>query len=138
MRDTFKRLFQSVSGPQPQPGLLDRVFLAISLYKQRRAFQYRIILFSVLSVLAIIIFIPAYNQLASALSDTGFLHIASLMFTDAGAMLDNWQDAAQSLLETLPVFEMSLVLASVLFLLLSLKALFKNIQAVRVRVRGAF
>ena len=63
---------------------------------------------------ALVLFVVALDASLKAFAQTPTSNFLSLMFTDFGVVMSNWQDYGFSVLETLPLGAMAFLLAAVL------------------------
>ena len=86
----------------PPANLYERVLARIRLERQRTA-RVRSWYFGTASFVSLTSFIFILWITGSSLSETGFLNYASLIFTDADAVLVSWKEFSLLLLESLPL-----------------------------------
>lgn len=120
VKKNYEQLFGRLDKREPPAGLLERIMLRIAEERRRRV-QMRTAVFGVLSLVALAALVPAWRELNSEITQSGFSQFASLIFSDGAALAAYWQDFAFSLLESLPVFGMVAVLGVLLALFSSLK-----------------
>jgi hypothetical protein len=130
MLGNYEKLFDRLDCLEPPGGLLDKVILRVSLERQPRTTKARIVVFGALSLFSLAAFVPAWSELQSELSQSGFLHFASLLFSDLHAVAVYWREFMFSLLESLPVLGVVAVLGAAFVLISSLKLLIHDVGAV--------
>ncbi len=130
MRGDYERLFGQIDHLEPPEGLLDKIILRIDVEKKRRTVRFGVGLFGVLAVAAVVAFIPALGELQSEMAGSGFSQFFSLIFSDTQVVLTYWREFVLSLVESMPLFGMTVVLGSVLVFLASVKFLVRDFSAV--------
>ena len=81
---------------------------------KRRTLALKALGFGALSVASLSLLVAAYFNLMAALVQSGFLNFASLFFSDFGMATANFQDFAFSILESLPVFSITLLVGGLI------------------------
>lgn len=127
MHNNYRALFSQLNPLEPSDALLSAVLSEIKMRETRRT-RIRSILSAGFFVLGLIAVVPAWRELNAELTQSGFFHFASLLFSDAETLLTYWKDFAGSLAESFPAFGMSAVLGSILALFVSLKFFIQNIH----------
>ena len=122
MNHNYKKLFSALRTPAPPAGLTEKVLLAIGR-RERRVLGFKIAASACVFGVSVGVAVAGYVNLVAALSQSGFFAIASLMFSDFGAMVANFPDFAFSIMESFPIFTAALLLGGVLFAIWSLAAL---------------
>ncbi len=120
MRDNYGDLFEKMDRREPPAGLLNTIILKIKEESLRMA-RVRFVCFSLLSLAALSALIPAWRELQSEITQSGFFQFVSLLFSDAGTIAVYWQDFTMTIAESLPIFGISAVLAAVFAFLLSIR-----------------
>lgn len=116
---------------EPSDRLFDKVIGRIQQFqrdKRVKAVKRRIFVFSALSLISLIAFVPAFSTMKLNMTESGFLNFISLLFSDFKVVMSYWQNFTMSLLESLPVVNLVLVFFLVFSFLWSLKSLFGNIK----------
>lgn len=119
MTEKLKNAFKAISDINPSSGLEGRVLARIEAEIGRAARRKRLfswIGFGASFATAVVAIVYA----GSALVQSEFWSLSSLLFTDAGVVLADWQTFGLSLLETLPAVSLTLLLVPVTVLFLSL------------------
>lgn len=111
-------------------GLLNKILIRIKREEAFLALRKRIMIFSAGAIGSFAAFIPAFKLMQSEFSQSGFIQIFSLIFSDTGIVLNVWATFALSILESLPVLSIAAFLAAVFVFLISLKFLAKDISAI--------
>ncbi len=114
---------------EPPAELLGKVMKSISEERRLIPVKLRIFLLSAGLIGTIISIFPAVKMLKTGFIESGFLQFSSLIFSDAGIVLANWQNYFSTLLESLPVMSLIVFLAVILFALEFLKLLSGDIKA---------
>ncbi|MCX6744107.1 MAG: hypothetical protein NTX82_01125 [Candidatus Parcubacteria bacterium] len=113
---------------EPPAELMGKIINRIAEEHRLIPIKQRIFLFSVGLAGSVIGFFPAFKMLKSGFAESGFLQFFSLIFSDAGILLANWQNFVSSLLETLPVMSLVIFLAVIFLVLEFLKLLSRDIK----------
>ena len=118
----------------------DELFLRISKRtreeKLRLRFRRRIV-FALAGFLGSLVgFLAAVMWFVIGSSVTGFTEVASLLASDSGFVLRNWQDYSMSLLETLPVINAVALLALLFCTIWSAMMLAGNVKNIRTLGRA--
>lgn len=116
---------------EPSNHLFDKVIGQIQQFqkeKKVKTVRRRIFVFSALSLIFIVAFVPAFSAMKTNMVESGFLDFASLLFSDFNIVISYWQNFAMSLLESLPVMNLAIVFFVALAFLWSLKSLFKDVE----------
>jgi len=102
-------------------GLFDRVMTRI--YKEQRllSLKRRLVIFAVVLMSSLVGFGFALQAAKTAILESGFAEFASLIFTDATALTNYWQNFGLTLLEALPVMSIVACLVAILVFLEALK-----------------
>ena len=101
-------------------GLLSRILLKISEARER-ARKRRLVAFGSLAAFSGLSFIPALWYGIQEFSRSNFVSYASLFITDTGVALANWREMLLSLLDSTPLFALTLIVAIAFVLLGSVK-----------------
>jgi hypothetical protein len=128
MENDFRTLFTTVEKIEPKKGLSSAVLSRIYKYRQRVA-RIKFAILSLISVASGTALFPVVSYALSSLTETGSYEYLSLLFSDGVAILPYWKEFAFTIIETIPVFEISMVLAVTYALLQSLKLAVKNAPA---------
>jgi len=128
MAKNWEKLFSYYNAPDPPNELLGKIMKRIDQEKRLLTLRRRLFLFSTGLIGAIVLFIPALKGVISGFTQSGFSQYFSLLFSDAEIVLAYWQNYALSLLETLPIVNLILFLATVFAILELLKLLAKDIK----------
>lgn len=116
MKDHYYKLFQGlVAEPLPRD-CRDRIAREIALLERRVVFVRRISFASVFAAF-ISVFVPSFNFLATQLSESSFYSYASLLISDGDLTFLHSQEFIFSLIESLPIFGITITL-TLIFLLL--------------------
>lgn len=105
----------------PDERLSARILAAVHEVRERQRI-FRESLFGALAALSALSLVPAVMYAAEGFSNSAFASYFSLLFTDTGTALANWQSIALSLVESAPLFGMTLIVAAVFASLAFLKA----------------
>src|ERR1700722_5550504 len=122
MNHNYEKLFSALKAPEPPAGLTEKVLLTIGR-RERRVLGIKIAASAGVFGVSVGVAVAGYVNLVAALSQSGFFAIASLMFSDFGAMAANFPDFALSIMDSFPIFTAALLLSGVLFAIWSMAAL---------------
>lgn len=111
---------------EPSADLFDKIMSAINA-RIRFYAELKICGFLSLFVSSLAGLFFAFGELARQLERAGTLKIFSLIFSDLGTVLANWQAFVFSFLESLPIIPFVSVLGGVLILLVSVRFVFDNL-----------
>lgn len=104
----------------PPEHLFPRILTHISLLEQRAA-RVRFALFSGTTLISFLIVIAALRYAWGSFAQSSFSAYASLLSSDGSVLLLYWKEFAFSLIESLPLMSITILLAAIFTLLLSLK-----------------
>lgn len=125
MSNDFQALFNTLPKIEPSEGLSSAVLLRIHRYEQRIA-RIKFAFLSVSAVLSGIALVPVVSYALPRFAETGFYEYLSFLHSFGLAVLPYWKEFILTLVETIPVFEISLVLTVCYTLLESIKLAIKN------------
>ena len=128
MRQDYEKLFNQLKPALTPTGLFDQVVSRLGREQRLLSLRRRIALFTVSAVFSALALLPAGQAVWSGLSESGFTHFFSLIFSDAQIVLVYWQSFTLSLLESLPVVILISFFAVILVFLESLKSLTKDLK----------
>lgn len=128
MQSNYKKLFSNLNQAEPPHQLYLNIISRIELETARTA-RTRFILFSAVTLAALIAVIPAFQYALQEFTRSGFSQYLSLIFSDGGTMLAYWQEFTLTLAESLPIFGPALFLSVIFILLGSLKLTMENMGA---------
>jgi hypothetical protein len=129
MRKDYEKLFIHLEPPEPPAELLGRIMARIHEEERLKSIKKRLFLFSTTVLVSAIAFIPATNAFWDGFAQSGFLQFISLLFSDFGLIIDDWQNFGLAILESLPVMSITAFLFTAFISLWSLKHL---VQAIKV------
>lgn len=117
-----KKLFSTLSAPEPPAGLTEKILSRISR-RERKILGIKIAISACVFGASVGVAIAGYLNLIETLSRAGFFQLTSLMFSDFSAVVANFPDFILSVTESFPVFTIVLVLSGLLFAIWSMAAL---------------
>jgi len=129
MDKDFETLFSRLKPPEPPDDLLPKILNRIQREKRLITIKRRIAIFSLGVLGSAVAFAPAFSALQAGISQSGFADFFSLIFSDFGTIINLWDKFALSLLESLPVLNITLLFTIIFTFLGSLKYLVKNIMS---------
>lgn len=117
MSKDINQLFQSIAELDPPKKLAGTIFKKI-LFQRERQLR-RKLLFSRLGLAGSFCAL-FYTSIffGKAIAESEFWHIASLLFTDILPITKNWQEFTYSLLETMPVINLTAILMPIFAMML--------------------
>lgn len=123
MNNRLRHLFQNLPEKEPS-NRLKTVILARIERERTRSIQRKLWLSYAAIAVSLAAFLGALVTAGNALIHSEFWSLAALSFSDAMTIARDWQDFAYSLLETLPVFDLSVLIVPIVALFLSLSFYF--------------
>lgn len=113
----LRTLFQKIDLPNPQGDLEKRILCRIKVLEENQVRQALLIthIGRSISIVALLLIGLSFGH---SIITSEFWELASLLFTDAGIVMNYFSDFAYSLLETLPAFPIALILMPILSFLL--------------------
>ena len=130
MRKDYEKLFTHLTPPEPPEGLLNKIMARIREEERLLSIKKRLILFSSVVLVSAGAFIPVINAFQAEFAQSGFSQLLSLMFSDFGSVIANWQDFGLTILESLPAMSIISFLATALVFLWSLKHLAQALKVI--------
>lgn len=103
MKKELEKIFAQLVPIEPPAGLLEKVISQIQREKQILVLKRRITFFSFGLCGSLIAFMPVFKLVKIEILSSDFWQFLSLIFSDFGMVLQNWQDFGFALLERLPV-----------------------------------
>ena len=100
--------------------LCTRIIFKIDQLQVARA-RGRILIARIVGGISFVALFPIFVNMVQQLQASGFLNYFSLLFTDGGAMATYWREFSLSLAESLPVFQLALIILSLLVLFVSIR-----------------
>ena len=119
MQEQYEKIFSTLREIHPPTDLAGGILARLSAL-QRRSRQRRIVVSVVTAWVSALVAIPAFGYVVAEISHSGFGQYAGLLFSDGASVLAAWQDYATLLVETLPWASLTVALASVFALIVSL------------------
>lgn len=130
MYKDYEKLFARFAQPEPPENLFNKVMRRIRQEQRLSALKRRFAIFSFVMVCCIAAFIPTFKMAQTEFSESQFLQFLSLIFSDFGIVISQWQSFVLVLLESLPVVSIIALLSIIFTLLVSLKFLARDIKVV--------
>lgn len=130
MRKDYEKLFSHLTPQEPPTGLLAKVMARIHEEERLMSVRRRLILFSTAALTSAGALIPVINTFQGEFAQSGFSQFSSLVFSDFGSVIANWQDFGLTILESLPATSIIALLITTLVFLWSLKHLTQAIKVV--------
>ncbi len=129
MQNDSKNVFAHIARKEPSSALYNRIIARIEREERKTGAYARIVFFGVAALVSVAAFVPAAQELYAEFSQSGFIQFLSLLFSDTGVIALYWQDFLMSLAETLPVFGIMGVAASMFVMLLSTRYLVNDVRS---------
>ena len=117
MSNNLKQLFENISEVDP-PKKLAGVILKRILFKQEKQLRRKLLLSRLGLAGSFCALFYTSIFFGKALAESEFWHIASLLFTDILPVSKNWQEFTYSLLETMPVLNLTAILMPIFVMML--------------------
>ena len=115
---------------EPSEELFGKIMQRIREEQHRLILKRRIAIFSIGLVGSAMAFIPTLRMVATGLVESGFSEFVSLLFSDLGTVLSNWQNFLFALMESFPVISIAAFLTTIFVFLQSLKFLARDTKFV--------
>lgn len=119
MNKELHQIFKNLSELEPSLRLKSAIFQRIT-FEQKRQIQRDLILYRVWSLGSLGLVLYTFFAFGSTVLKSEFWDVFTLAFSDLQVVLSNWNDYVLSVMETLPVVNIVIILASVFALMLSL------------------
>ena len=129
MRKDYEKLFTHLEPPEPPAGLLNKIMARIREEELLLSIRKRLILFSSVVLMSAGAFIPVINAFQAEFAQSGFSQFLSLIFSDFGSVMANWQDFGLTILESLPAMSLIALLTTALVFLWSSKHLAEALKS---------
>lgn len=112
-------------------GLLEKIMRRIHK-EQRLLILKRTALFSFALAGSFFLLGISFGNLLRDATDTGFLNISSLAFSDFSILAEYWENLAVALLESLPAISLGIFLAGLALFAITLRSLIKNVKTFKI------
>ncbi|MEI6843173.1 MAG: hypothetical protein WCK48_01530 [bacterium] len=122
----MNNVFLKVNKPENLDSL---IYTKIGEERKRKA-KVHLMYTSFVSVISLGALVPALTYLFHGFSQSGFYEYFSLLISDGGTALSSWKEILLSLVESLPVLEVSAFLALVLVLLATTKYIVRDTRTI--------
>ncbi|NMB48346.1 hypothetical protein GYA13_02775 [Candidatus Kuenenbacteria bacterium] len=128
----YHQLFTHLKPAAPPTGLLTSVMSRLARAERRAIFLSRCRLFfvSLLLLGSLGSLIPVFKIISTDLSSSNFFSYLSLLFSDFSIIIDSWQSYTFTILESLPVFSLTLGLGLTLVVLAALRFFVRDFRVV--------
>jgi len=128
----YHQLFTHLKPAEPPTGLLTSVMSRLTRAERRAIFLSRCRLFfvSLLLLGSLGSLIPVFRTISADLSASNFFSYFSLLFSDFSIVVSSWQSYLFTLLESLPVFSLTLSLGLTLVVLAALRFFVRDFRVV--------
>lgn len=125
MNDNYEKLFSRLERLEPSDKLRAGILARIDFERSRSA-RIRLAFLGIASAASLAAMIPSFQYVAREFYQSGFYQYLSLLFSDSGAVLASWKVFALSLVEALPLAEITIFLVAVFVFLVSVKLAVRN------------
>ncbi len=132
MHNDYKKLFSHIESPALPEGLFSKIMQRINQERRLSVLKRKLAVVSFMTTCSLVAFVPIFNMAQAEFSQSGFFQFFSLIFSDFGTIITQWQSFIFTLLESLPLISITALLAVIFVFLLSLKILTRNIQDIKV------
>lgn len=129
MRD-YKVLFHTLEQEVPE-GLQNSVLMRIERVQIRRA-RVRFFVMGGSMIVLFVLALPAFQYMAGELNASGFTTYLSVLFSNSNIAFANWKEFGLVLLESLPVFGLSVFLVVAFGFFGTLRGAVKNVNRARL------
>jgi len=126
MNKYYEKIFTNLKSPKPPENLFNKVMSRIRQEKNLLTVKRRMAVFSAGLISSAVAIIASFRVVESEMIKSGFIQFASLIFSDMGTVLSNWQNFVLALLESLPVVSIAVFLLTIFAFLQSLKFLARD------------
>jgi len=126
MNKYYEKIFTNLKSPEPPENLFNKVMSRIRQEKNLLTVKRRMAVFSAGLISSAVAIIASFRVVESEMIKSGFIQFASLIFSDMGTVLSNWQNFVLALLESLPVVSIAVFLLTIFAFLQSLKFLARD------------
>jgi hypothetical protein len=127
-----ERIFSKLETPEPPAGLARTILIRIER-RERRVLMLKIVASVCAFGVSLWIVGIGFADFRTSLAQTGFLTLASLLFSDFSSIISNLPDFALSMVESFPAFSAAAMLAGAGFAIWSFAAIADEISAIEHR-----
>ncbi|MDE2001673.1 MAG: hypothetical protein KGI60_03885 [Patescibacteria group bacterium] len=120
-----EKLFGELREPAPPYSLYERIVARIQ-QEVIKAARRRVFFYGAVTLTAVLLFVPALQVAVQSFMQSGTATYLSLLVSDTQLVMSSWQDYLFSITDSLPLFDITLVLAVLFVLLGSLSLALKN------------
>lgn len=123
----LQKHFSKLETREVPKGLFDKIMAKIALKRRRRAIL-SFAFSSMMLVAGAVFMVPVLLDVHAAMIQSGTYQFVSLMFSNFSEVAASWQDYVFSLFESLPILSIAAFLATVLFVLASLRFISRDVK----------
>ncbi|MDR3581726.1 MAG: hypothetical protein P4L67_00425 [Candidatus Pacebacteria bacterium] len=127
-----EKAFLGFEAPEPPVGLARTIMVRIER-RERRVLIAKTAASACAFGASLLVIGVGLSYFRTSIAETGFLQLASLLFSDFSAIVANLPDFALSMLEAFPVFSAAAMLAGAGFAIWSCAAIIDEISAIEYR-----
>jgi len=135
MDKKYEELFADLKQAEPSPLLFSAILHRIEIAQRRQAII-QLAFFSSVTLVSLVLIVPAYQYLMIGFSQSGFYQYLSLL-SEGTLILSYWKEIALSLVESLPILGFAALLSVIFVMLGSLKFVEKNTKVLFLSSRPA-
>ncbi len=126
MDDNYEKLFRKLDQFEPSEKLHTHIMTRINL-EQKRSARMRLIFLGTMAIASFAAMISSFQYAMREFYQSGFYEYLSLLLSDSGYILASWKEFSISLVESMPLVEITISLATTFAFLVSIKLAIKNI-----------
>ncbi|MFA5000699.1 MAG: hypothetical protein WC531_00520 [Candidatus Paceibacterota bacterium] len=127
MSKNIKELF-NLLGPNDLPADLAGLTLARLEREQKKRARRNLLIFGAVDIFSVVGLVTAGLSLVNLLASSSFYNYLSLLWSDSGTLALYWQELLLSLVESLPFLGLTVFLAIILVMLISLAKTLTNFK----------
>lgn len=125
MGNQLNKSFKNIGGSDPLDFLASRILSKIDAEKTQRT-TVKVFISRFFALASFVAILPVIFNVFNQFQNSGFGNYLALFFTDTNIAVMYWKDLLLSLIESVPMFEMTILL--VLLLVLSISIKYSNVD----------
>jgi len=133
MINKFGEILLKIGYISPTTDLRSRILLNVAEASSKRRF-WHVLVGSVMSVASLVAVAPLFVYTIGEFYRSGFVSFISLIFTDSGVVMSNFNEYALSVMDSVPFWAITITLTSILLFLISARYLITGISNKRSRL----
>ncbi|MBI3633479.1 MAG: hypothetical protein HY226_04265 [Candidatus Vogelbacteria bacterium] len=119
-----KELFNKIDQIEPSARLHQSILLRVELYQKAKVFRLKMSYYLTI-VLSAVAIIPASQLVAQSIAQSDLYQFIPLIFSDFDIVVNQWQSFALSIIESLPIVEITALLSLALLIVWAINAINK-------------